>query len=159
MSGWLLPYLPQNLIVIMDSVPNHCLQEDKLLTRYSLKDGMINWLKNKGIQVNGTVHKIDLYNFVEFNMSMEKKLRTDIKHTAFSHTRTPALRVWLKYDWIGIGWNWVHSQKNVTGDLYVPMLQAFSWRLCKFNHKRRLGRLLSGCWESSCWETDKVLPD
>jgi hypothetical protein len=92
-SGWLLPYLPQNLIVIMDSVPNHCLQEDKLLTRYSLKDGMINWLKNKGIQVNGTVHKIDLYNFVEFNMSMEKKLRTDIKHTAFSHTRTPALRV------------------------------------------------------------------
>jgi hypothetical protein len=128
------------------------MQEDKPLTRYSLKNDMINWLKNKGIQVNGTMHKVDLYTLVELNMSKEKKFRTDSKLVAFSHTVLQLPPYMCDLNMTELAWakiKCIVKEKNVTGDLSVQSLQAFS--------EDAVNSVTKEDWEGYCQDVGKIV--
>lgn len=45
----LLPNIPANSVIVLDNAPYHCVQEDKIPTKSSLKKDMVAWLTRKGV--------------------------------------------------------------------------------------------------------------
>jgi hypothetical protein len=136
-NSHLLPYLPQTSISIMDSASYYCMQEEKPPTRYSLKGDMINWLRYKGIWIDETVHKVDLYKLEEFNKARKKKFWVDTKLTAFGHTVLHFPPYMCDLSVTELAWAKVkHVKWTVLSETYICRGYKLCWRHCKFSRER-----------------------
>nr|XP_004932428.2 uncharacterized protein LOC101736207 isoform X1 [Bombyx mori]XP_012551118.1 uncharacterized protein LOC101736207 isoform X1 [Bombyx mori]XP_037867233.1 uncharacterized protein LOC101736207 isoform X1 [Bombyx mori] len=67
MNEKLIPNLPTRSLVVMDNAPYHCTQINEAPTMSTLKDEMLNWLRERGIYFEESRIKPVLYNLIKQN--------------------------------------------------------------------------------------------
>ncbi|XP_023724109.1 uncharacterized protein LOC111873546 [Cryptotermes secundus] len=79
----LVPHVPPQSVMVLDSAPYHCVQIDKPPTPYSLKKDMISWLRHKGDE---SMWKNDLYNQILSLKPKEKAFKIDSILSGHGHS-------------------------------------------------------------------------
>ncbi|XP_022824365.1 uncharacterized protein LOC111354941 [Spodoptera litura] len=73
----LLPNLPSNSVVVMDNAPYHSVQENKVPTKSSTKQVMLDWLTKNKVQASFSMRKVELYDLIQQNRTPEKTFKMD----------------------------------------------------------------------------------
>lgn len=73
----LLPNVPQNSIIVMDSTPNNSIEPNRAPTEYATKATMIAWLEKNNILFSPQMLKVELFNLIKKFKSNEKSYQID----------------------------------------------------------------------------------
>lgn len=73
----LLPNVPQNSVIILDSSPNNSIEQNRVPTEYATKTTMIAWLEKNNILFSPQMYKVELFNLIKKCKSNEKAYHID----------------------------------------------------------------------------------
>ena len=77
MKEMFLPNIPPSSVIILDNAPYHSALAEKVPTKYSTKQEMIDFLRNKGVNCNEQLRKGDIFPLVETHRPRENMYKVD----------------------------------------------------------------------------------
>ena len=125
----LLPNIPPGSVIVMDNAPYHTVQVDKPPSKYATNITMLNWLRNKGIEADSKLHKVDLYKLVQQHMPPEKIFRIDKRLAEVGHNVLRLPPYMCDLNPIELAWAKVKRivrENNVTGDMSLTRLKELA---------------------------------
>lgn len=86
LTNKLLPNIPQNSVIILDSSPYNSLEQNKIPSKYATKAAMISWLEKNGVLISPDMYRGELFNLITKYKKNEKVYIVDEMLKAEGHT-------------------------------------------------------------------------
>ncbi|CAH2099013.1 unnamed protein product [Euphydryas editha] len=130
----LLPNLPSNSVVVMDSAPYHSVQENKVPQKTSTKQGMLDWLTKNNVQASPSMRKAELYDLIQQNKTREKTFKIDELLKCHGHDVLRLPPYMCDLNPIELAWAKVKRlvrEHNTTSDLSLTRLKEITEKTIK----------------------------
>jgi transposase len=129
-SQWIthqvIPNLPPNSVVVMDSAPYHSTVYNKPPGKYANKQDMADWLQANGCLADNSMRKTVLYDFTEKLKLPEKIYKIDQIFNVHDHAVIRLPLYICDLNPIELAWDKLKSLiriNNVSGDIHMNRLQ------------------------------------